>query len=53
MKKDPKLKRLRGKQVKVHEKLLKKSLIHDKEARRTIKLNLKLRESNLDTGVYG
>ena len=62
-KKDTKLKKLREKHMKVHEKLLKKSLIHDKEARRTfgralgqqkkIKFELKLRESNLDTGVYG
>ena len=52
-KKDPKLKKLRGEQIKVSTKLAEKFILTDKEARITIKLNLKLRESNLDTGVYG
>ena len=52
-KKDIKLKKLREKQLKASTKLAEKFILTDKEVRRTIKLNLQLRESNLDTGVYG
>jgi len=52
MKKDAKYRRLRDKQIKIAEKALLKTLAKIQKER-NIKFNLKLRESNLDTGVYG
>ena len=51
-KKDPKLKKLREKQLKAAIKALEKVMAKLKKEQ-NIKFELKLRESNLDTGVYG
>ena len=52
MKKDSKYRKLRGEQIKfIHKQLEKAQANFQKE--QNIKFQLKLRESNLDTGVYG
>ena len=51
MKKDAKYRKLRAEQIKIAEKALLKTLAKLKNEK--IKFNLQLRESNLDTGVYG
>ena len=52
MKKDAKYRKLRGEQIKIAEKALLKTLAKIQKEQ-NIKFNLQLRESNLDTGVYG
>ena len=51
MKKDAKYRKLRGEQIKIAVKELEKVVAKLKNEK--IKFNLQLRESNLDTGVYG
>ena len=51
MKKDAKYRKLRGEQIKIKEKELEKVIA--KLTNEKIKFQLQLRESNLDTGVYG
>ena len=51
MKKDAKYRKLRGEQIKIAVKQLEKVVAKLKNEK--IKFNLQLRESNLDTGVYG
>jgi len=51
-KKDPKLKKLREKELKALQKSLDKAMAKFQKEQ-DIKFELKLRESNLDTGVYG
>ena len=51
MKKDAKYRKLRTEQIKIAEKSLEKVMAKLKNEK--IKFQLQLRESNLDTGVYG